>query len=279
MPSLPIYSGEFGEPEAERLLWRAGFGPRGGEAQILAAKGFNGAVDHLVNPPSKDTLIGESPVVDGAPLAPTAAVGHDHLWWLDKMAVRTSTAAGREDDARLVAPVRDLERDGRRPEVDVLAANEPLPAARGLGSFKGLAMRVTIDPAMPSTWTAQLDQGLPERELRLRDGDLHPRSGQRLHRTRRARAGGAPSPAGPRTGRTAPAGRLYFDAQNHDLDMKVIFNKPGAFGWKDAIRLALPTCCIRPTSSTGSSLCRSCSTARPSRCRSSTHLASRSARS
>ena len=31
--TLPVYSGRFGETQAERLLWRAGFGPRPGEAQ------------------------------------------------------------------------------------------------------------------------------------------------------------------------------------------------------------------------------------------------------
>ena len=34
---LPVYSGRFGPEQAERLLWRAGFGPRPGEAAKLAA--------------------------------------------------------------------------------------------------------------------------------------------------------------------------------------------------------------------------------------------------
>ena len=87
--ALPVYGGAFGLDEAERLLWRAGFGPRSGEAEELAAKGLHGAVDSLVRPPAVDRLVGRPPVVDGSPLAPKDAFGHDHLWWLDKM-VRTS---------------------------------------------------------------------------------------------------------------------------------------------------------------------------------------------
>jgi DNA-binding CsgD family transcriptional regulator len=36
----PVYRGPFGKPQAERLLWRAGFGPRPGEAERLAKVGF-----------------------------------------------------------------------------------------------------------------------------------------------------------------------------------------------------------------------------------------------
>ena len=40
----PVYRGHFGKPQAERLLWRAGFGPRPGEAERLAKLGLEGAV-------------------------------------------------------------------------------------------------------------------------------------------------------------------------------------------------------------------------------------------
>jgi hypothetical protein len=39
------------------LLWRAGFGPKPGEAARVARKGLSRAVDDLVNPP-KSRLIG-----------------------------------------------------------------------------------------------------------------------------------------------------------------------------------------------------------------------------
>ena len=238
MPSLPIYAGEFGEAQAERLLWRAGFGPRGGEAQLLASKGFNGAIDHLVNPPSQDTLIGETPVVDGAPLAPEAAVGHDHLWWLDKM-VRTS----RPLVEKMTLVWHDWFATSNETVGDqklMLAQNE-LFRRRGLGSFKGLAMRVTIDPAM----LLYLDglnsiKGSPNENYAREMMEIFTLGAGNGYTERDVR-----EQARALTGWTAnwknSAGWVdfHFDAQNHDPDMKVIFNKPGAFGWKDAIRLCV----------------------------------------
>jgi hypothetical protein len=46
----PVYRGPFGKPQAERLLWRAGFGPRRGEAERLAKMGLEGAVHALTRP-------------------------------------------------------------------------------------------------------------------------------------------------------------------------------------------------------------------------------------
>src|SRR4029077_19345245 len=86
---VPAYRGKFGVSEAERLLWRAGFGPRPGEAQALARLGLEGAVHKLTHPGQED-LVGPRPHDDkDRPLAPLDAWGHDHVWWLDKM-VRTS---------------------------------------------------------------------------------------------------------------------------------------------------------------------------------------------
>ena len=46
MAGVATYTGAFGAEQAERLLWRAGFGPRPGEAAALAAKGLDDAVTH-----------------------------------------------------------------------------------------------------------------------------------------------------------------------------------------------------------------------------------------
>src|SRR3954463_2385081 len=88
---LPVYRGKFGEREATRLLWRAGFGPRPGEAAKLARRlNLRGAVRSLTRPRSKERLSGPAPVDgDALPLAPFDAYGHDELWWLDRM-VRTN---------------------------------------------------------------------------------------------------------------------------------------------------------------------------------------------
>ncbi|HEV2591297.1 MAG TPA: DUF1800 family protein, partial [Gaiellaceae bacterium] len=86
---VAVYGGSFKAPQAERLLWRAGFGPRRGEAQALAKLGLKGAVEHLTHP-GPEKLVGRPPRDEkGRPLAPADAWGHDHCWWLDRM-VRTS---------------------------------------------------------------------------------------------------------------------------------------------------------------------------------------------
>ena len=48
---IPVYNGPFGREQAERLLCRAGFGPKPGQSEALAQKGLNGDVSSLVNPP------------------------------------------------------------------------------------------------------------------------------------------------------------------------------------------------------------------------------------
>ena len=72
MADVPVYRGKFGERQAARLLWRAGFGPRPGEAAKLARR-FNlkGAVRSLTRPKGKQRLKGPAPTdEDGLPIAP-----------------------------------------------------------------------------------------------------------------------------------------------------------------------------------------------------------------
>src|SRR5258705_765066 len=86
---VPVYRGKFDVAQAERLLWRVGFGPRRGEAEKLAKLGLQRAVTSLVSP-GRERFVGPAPHDSkGRPLAPADAWGHDHCWWLDRM-VRTS---------------------------------------------------------------------------------------------------------------------------------------------------------------------------------------------
>jgi hypothetical protein len=91
LAGVPVYKGDFGEAEATRLLWRAGFGPKPGEAAKLARHfKLKGAVHSLTRPRGAEVLKGPEPVDDdGLPIAPFDAWGHDLLWWLDRM-VRTN---------------------------------------------------------------------------------------------------------------------------------------------------------------------------------------------
>src|SRR5581483_5411247 len=142
---VPVYKGAFGPEQAERLLWRAGFGPRPGEDEALAKKGLHGAVESLVRPNGPDRLVGKPPAVDGHPIAPKDAFGHDHLWWLDRM-VRTSQPLVE----RMTLVWHDwfaTSNETVGSQRIMLQQNE-LFREIGLGSFEGLAMRVTINPAM-----------------------------------------------------------------------------------------------------------------------------------
>ena len=61
MAEVPVYRGKFGEREAERLLWRAGFGPAPGQARKLARRdNLQGAVRSLTRPKAKRGLRGPS---------------------------------------------------------------------------------------------------------------------------------------------------------------------------------------------------------------------------
>jgi uncharacterized protein (DUF1800 family) len=239
MPSLPVYTGPFGPEQAERLLWRAGFGPRSGEADALAAKGLAGAVDSLTHPPKVDHLVGKGPVVDGgAPLAPASAWGHDHLWWLDRM-VRTSSP--------LVERMTLIWHDWFATSNETVGSQKLMLQQNelfrriGLGSFAGLAMRVTINPAMLLYLNGLNSvKGSPNENFARELMELFTLGHGSGYTERDVR-----EQARALTGWTADWKngigwtRFHFKAQNHDDAMKVVFGKAGPFNWKTAVKLTL----------------------------------------
>jgi hypothetical protein len=89
VPQVPVYGGRFGSREAERLLWRAGFGPRAGEARELASQGLERAV-HSLTRPEQETLNFPPPADRwGDRLSRGDAPGNEVLQWVDRM-VRSS---------------------------------------------------------------------------------------------------------------------------------------------------------------------------------------------
>ena len=142
---VPVYHGPFGKKEAERLLWRAGFGPKPGEAKEVARKGLKRAVDDLLHPPSA-RLVGKAPTADGGePLSPRDAWGHDHLWWLDRM-VRSNQPLVE----RLTLIWHDwfaTSNAGVGSQKWMLTQNS-LFRKHALGNFESLLIAVTHDPAM-----------------------------------------------------------------------------------------------------------------------------------
>jgi uncharacterized protein (DUF1800 family) len=233
-----VYRGPFARREAERLLWRAGFGPRKGEAEALAKLGFEGAVRSLTRP-GAERFVGPAPHDDkGRALAPADAWGHDHLWWLDRM-VRTS----RPLVERMTLVWHDwfaTSLDGVGSQRLMLNQNR-LMRRLSLGSFDTLLRELTRDPAIllwlsgtdNSKWSPNENYARELMELFT----LGAGRGYTEHDVReQARA---------LTGfqndwkRGVGAHNFRFESKRHDTGQKRIFGKRGNFGWQDAVRLCL----------------------------------------
>jgi uncharacterized protein (DUF1800 family) len=147
LPTSPVrtYRGRFTEREATRLLWRAGFGPRRGEARKVAAFGLEGAVAALTRPSGRAQLIGKAPHDDhGRPLDPINVWGQDHCWWLDRM-VRS--------DQQLIERMTLVWHSWFATSLDtstttLMLRQNRMMRARALGNFHDLLVQVTKDPAM-----------------------------------------------------------------------------------------------------------------------------------
>jgi uncharacterized protein (DUF1800 family) len=233
-----VYQGSFDAAQAERLLWRAGFGPRKGEAEELAKLGLEGAVNALTNP-GREAFVGPAPVDEKSrPLAPYDAWGHDHVWWLDRM-VRTS----RPLVERMALVWHDwfaTSNDGVGSQRLMLNQNE-LFRQHGLGSFAELTLGVTKDPAMLLWLNGNDNSKRSPNENYARElmelftiGAGHGYSESDVRQQARALTGF-------RNDWKQGAGHVNFryDPERHDGGTKTIFKKHGAFTWKDSVQLAV----------------------------------------
>jgi uncharacterized protein (DUF1800 family) len=238
MATIPRYTGPFRAAEAERLLWRAGFGPRRGQAASLARLGLDGAVRSLTHP-AGERWIGPPPHDEkGRPLAPADAWGHDHLWWLDRM-VRTS----RPLVERMTLVWHDwfATSDAGVGSQKLMLAQNRLLRRYALGNFHHLLVSITANPAM-LIWLSGTDnrKDAPNenygRELMelfaLGEGNGYTERDVR----EQARA---------LTGWTSTWKRgkgqtdFRFDPTRHDPGPKTIFGKHGAFSWRDSASLCV----------------------------------------
>ena len=142
---IATFRGRLTDRHATRLLWRAGFGPRPGEAARVAALGLDGAVASLTRPAGRARLIGK-PAHDGPgrPLDPVNVWGDDHCWWLDRM-VRSNQ--------QLVERMTLIWHSWFATSIDASTAQlmlrqNRMMRARALGNFHDLLVDVTRDPAM-----------------------------------------------------------------------------------------------------------------------------------
>jgi uncharacterized protein (DUF1800 family) len=235
---VAVYDGQFGVAQAERLLWRAGFGPRKGEAEALAQLGLEGAVRSLTRP-AGEKLVGPAPTDDkGRPLAPYDAWGHDHVWWLDRM-VRTS----RPLVERMTLVWHDwfaTSNDGVGSQRLMLQQNE-LFRTHSLGSFRNLLLEVTRDPAMllwlngsdNSKWSPNENYAREMMEL-FTLGAGHGYTEGDVRQQARALTGFRND-----WRRSVGPTNFRYDPSYHDTGVKTIFKRRGAFAWKDSVDLAV----------------------------------------
>lgn len=154
---LSTYAGPFGVAQAQRLLFRAGFGPKPGQAESLAALGVRGAVQRLLNP-GPAQLDGPAPTgsyLVGGQFAPLDKWGHTHLEWVDRMVRSTDSLT-----ERMTLVLHDwfgvseaaVERKLAREHIALLRD-------RWRGSFRDLLQQVTVDPGMlvflNGTWSGK----------------------------------------------------------------------------------------------------------------------------
>jgi uncharacterized protein (DUF1800 family) len=235
----PVYRGHFGKPQAERLLWRAGFGPRPGEAERFAKLGLEGAV-HKLTHPGRERLVGPKPHDDhGHPLAPLDVWGHDQLWWLDRMA-RTTTPLVE----RMTLVWHDwfaTSRDGVGPARLMLRQNR-LFRKHALGPFTTLFTAVTRDPAM-LLWLSGVDnqKDAPNENYGREMMELFSIGADRGGYTEQDVREQARALTGWRSDWDNNLGPVNFryDKRRHDPGVKKIFGKRGHFDWRDSCRLCV----------------------------------------
>src|SRR6266403_276554 len=243
MPSrvaaVAVWRGTFGAAEAERLLWRAGFGPRPGEAQELARLGLEGAV-HKLTHPGREDLVGHRPHDEkGRPLAPFDAWGHDHVWWLDRM-VRTS----RPLVERMTLVWHDwfaTSNSGVGSQKLMLSQNRLL-RGHALGSFERLLLDVTRDPAM-LLWLNGTDNSkdAPNENYAREMMELLTLGADRGAYTERDVREQARSLTGFQNDWKQGLGdyNFHFDPRAHDTGMKIVFRKRGPYDWHAACHLCV----------------------------------------
>jgi len=225
--------------QAERLLWRAGFGPKPGDVARAVAMGLDAAIAELVHPAGEAVLNGPAPHDgDGAALQPYDLWGHDHLWWLDRM-VRSSQPLVE----RMALVWHDWFACNRdKVQVDLMLGQNALFRRSALGSFANLLRDVTVDPAM-LTFLDGIDnrKGAPNENYAREVMELFTLGADRGAYTEDDIRQAAKALTGWRADWADGTG-LYnfrFDATRHDTTTKTIFGKAGNWSWQDVCDLCL----------------------------------------
>jgi hypothetical protein len=237
---IATYGGTFGRRQAERLLWRAGFGPAPGQAEALAALGLEQAILSLTRPTGDPVYAGPAPQHDdGDPLDPVSRVGDDHLWWFDLM-VRTNQPLT-ERMALIWHDWFATSFDGVNSQTRMLEQNQLFREA-GLGSFHDLARAVTQNPAMliwldgRVNWKTKVNENYGREfvELFTLGADRGAYTETDVRELARAFTG-FQQWYDPGLGQHI----FRYNPNEHDAGSKTIFGQTGEWDWRDACRMAL----------------------------------------
>ncbi len=218
----------------ERLYWRAGFGALPSDLSTYGRLGVSAATRTLLHPSGAQLRSAPGPTVDGHPITPYDAWGHDVLWWLDR-AVR-----GRHQLAeRMTLNWHDhfAVSNAKVGNPRLMVGHYWTLRRNSLGSFRVLmhamlrdhAMQMFLDLANSTKWdpnenfarelfelyTLGVNNGYTERDIREAARAL---TGFHFDWTSR---------------------RFSWDPSAHDTGVKRIFGHRGNFGPADVINLAV----------------------------------------
>ncbi|HME02350.1 MAG TPA: DUF1800 domain-containing protein [Solirubrobacteraceae bacterium] len=226
--------------QAQRLLWRAGFGPTPGQAEALAGAPIQQVVFGLTRPSGAAVLNGPEPTDEkGEALEPASAWGQDHCWWLDRMIrsdqqlVERMTYIWHDWFANSNEKVNDQQR--------MLDQNN-LFREKALGSFRDLFLAVTENPAMlvfldgiyNDKWEPNENYAREMMELFSLGADRGAYTEEDVKEMARTLTGWTAE-------WTESSGfqNFHFDPSRHDEGEKTVFGQTGNWNYEDAVRLCV----------------------------------------
>jgi Protein of unknown function (DUF1800) len=236
----PVYGVPTTLAHMNRLIWRAGFGGRSGQAQALAGRPLQDVVYEMTRPSGPATLNGPSPTNDeGNPLAPADVWGDDHCWWLDRM-VRSD----QQLVERLTLMWHDwfANSDDKVNNQQMMLDQNELFRSMALGSFQDLFMALTTNPAMlvfldgiyNDKYDPNENYAREMMELFSLGADRGAYTEDDVREMARALTGWTAD-----WSNEEGLHNFRFEPHLHDTGPKTVFGQTGYWNWEDAVRLCV----------------------------------------